>query len=319
MTRDDSRRLETRRRIISSRHVAAMSSFAEKWAALLLKESANYDLAAESAVRTRDGVYARFKADSLVQSFTVKDAAKERDTDGEHTRVQRISSAQRRVWQDVTKAYETAKEAAAAILVQIAPPPPPPPLPQPRLTRAAALTAAGIPQLLSLDGTTSQWGFLLSLTHAELCDIEDQIAIAVVRKSHPLDCDRKIDYFTLPSLPLLTERYNAGAAAARYKHKVASISVVTAYPTELMVVPQAWHVDVGLENGISVCIALTSITDKDGPLQFEKGRTGAAEFTGVGPPGTHWMFLQKTVRHRGTPNRGAGARRMLMIEFEPNI
>ena len=302
-----------------------LASFAQSWGSRAFCESAHYDMAAERMTRSSD-IFRRFKADSLMRAPTVRAAAVPLPTDGAKTRMLRITKAQGRVWTAVMLAYE-ALQAAATLqtLPQQSPLPTPSSsieaevAPVKRVTRSAVLDTGGVPRLLHLGGTGPQWGYLLGLDNTALRELEALLRAATVYRTDFLDCNRTCEYYTLASLHTLVARYNAGAALVGYAHKVAALSVVTASTVERGSAndePQLWHQDAGMEASFTVCVALTPVTAHDGPMQYERGRSGEVEFSATGPAGTHWMFLQAKLRHRGSPNHSTVPRRVFMVEFD---
>lgn len=191
-----------------------------------------------------------------------------------------------------------------------------------RQTRAAVLQDAGLPRLLHLEGGAGpMWGYLMGLGRSELQELETQLAAAHVRQRAVLQGSRTCDAYSLSSLGGLVTRYNASATQAGYTNmRVSGINVVTALPVASHSEDdssQEWHTDndAGVRVDITVCVALTPVTTRDGPMQYELGQSGQVEFEATGPAGTHWMFLQQGVRHRGSPNVGASPRRVLMIDL----
>jgi hypothetical protein len=150
----------------------------------------------------------------------------------------------------------------------------------------------------------------------ELAEVRRQVEMArsnAIRVIGDRDGGRTITYLNLSDVPM-TKQWSA-AVQERYGQELFRIVQIDAAPFgERSVVPdQEWHRDGEVFANVSIGIALTDMTELNGPMEFENG------FRAIGSAGCRWLYTQH-IKHRGMLNREeTRTRSILLIGHRPTM
>lgn len=183
-----------------------------------------------------------------------------------------------------------------------------------RVNNLATVRALQLPTERELLQAHVTW--LPSMSVEDLTELWRQVDMAgsnAIRVIGDRDGGRTITYLNWSDVPM-TKRWSA-AVQERYGQELFRIVRIDAAPfgADSVVPDQDWHRDGEVFASVSIGVALTDVTDSNGPMEFENG------FRAVGPAGARWLFTQN-IKHRGTLNRDeTKTRSILLIGHKPTM
>jgi hypothetical protein len=161
-----------------------------------------------------------------------------------------------------------------------------------------------LPSLEELHEKNTVW--LPPLNQHELAELKRQVEDANTIKTVHLDGGRTVIFIGRADLPMI-ESWSKTLNKA-YNQTNITVNLVHAEPLgpETTMQHQPWHIDDYLHDHIFIGVALTDVTNENGPMEFENG------FKAVGPAGSRWLYTQR-IKHRGTVNKTKNHRRSILL------